>query len=71
MALRGARETLYWLRVCEELKLGPKERLNNLQGEADQLVRILTAIVVNTKRRAAAAVIVSAFCILNSALLVS
>jgi hypothetical protein len=39
--------------------------------EADQLVRILTAIAVNTKRRMLAGLAVSAFCILNSALLFS
>jgi hypothetical protein len=42
-----------------------------LQAEADQLVRILTAIAVNTKRRMLLALAVSAFCILNSALVFS
>ena len=71
IALREARESLYWLRICAELKLGPPDRLSELEGEADQLVRILTVIVVNTKRRIAVGLIVSAFCILNSALLLS
>jgi four helix bundle protein len=71
IALREARETLYWLRICAALELGPTDRLRDLQREADQLVRILTAIAVNTKRRMLLALAVSAFCILNSALLFS
>jgi four helix bundle protein len=72
IALREARESLYWLRLCAALHLGDASRVRELQGEADQLVRILTAIVVNTKRRMISGlVIVSAFCILNSALLLS
>ena len=50
IALREARESLYWLRICAALKLGSAEQLQDLQGEADQIVRILTAIVVNTKQ---------------------
>ena len=49
IALREARESLYWLRICKALKLGSSDRLHNLEGEADQIVRILTTIVVNTK----------------------
>jgi four helix bundle protein len=71
IALREARESLYWLRICGAVGLGPAERLRELQGEADQLVRILTAIAVNTKRRMVVGLVVSAFCILNSALLLS
>jgi len=51
IALREARESLYWLRMCAALELGPSDQLRDLQGEADQLVRILTVIVVNTKHR--------------------
>src|SRR5262245_13184770 len=71
IALREARESLYWLRICAAVGLGPPERLRDLQGEADQLVRILTAIAVNTKRRMVVGLVVSAFSILNSALLLS
>jgi len=48
---RAARESLYWLRICSAIPVGPADQLRRLQGEADQLVRILTAIAVNTKRR--------------------
>ena len=71
IALREARECLYWLRLCAALKLGETQNVRELKGEADQLVRILTAIVANTKRRMVVGLIVSAFCILNSALLLS
>jgi four helix bundle protein len=71
IALREARETHDWLRVCAAIELGPPDRVRDLRGEADQLVRILTAIAVNTKRRMLIALAVSAFCILNSALLFS
>jgi len=71
ISLREAREALYWLRICEALSLGPAPKVIELKGEADQIVRILTAIVISTKRRAAMALIVSAFCILTSALLMS
>jgi four helix bundle protein len=71
IALREARESLYWLRICAAIGLGPVERLRDLQSEADQLIRILTAIAVNTKRRMLIALIVSEFCILNSAVLIS
>jgi four helix bundle protein len=71
IALREARETHYWLRVCSEISLGPPPQLLELQGESDQLIRILTAIVLSTKRRMVTIACLSAFCILNSALLVS
>jgi four helix bundle protein len=67
IALREARECLYWLRICAALGLGNPSVVRELQGEADQLVRILTAIVVNTKRRLLVGLVVSAFCILHSA----
>ena len=69
IALREARETLYWLRIWTSIELGPAAQVTELRGEADQIVRILTTIVVNTKRRMVFGSAVSAFCILNSALL--
>jgi four helix bundle protein len=71
IALREARESLYWLRICAAIGLGRADDLRDLQGEADQLIRILTANSVNTKRRMLIIVVVSAFCILNSAFLLS
>jgi four helix bundle protein len=65
IALREARETLYWLRIGEALKLGSQNRVRELRGEADQFVRILTAIVVNTKRRTTIGLLVTVTCILS------
>jgi four helix bundle protein len=71
ISLREARETVYWLRVCAALDLGPKAELTVLQGEGEQIVRILGAIVISTKRRMLAGPAVFAFCILHFALLMS
>ena len=81
IALKEARETKYWLRVCSELGVGPHDSLERLIDEADQVARILGAIVVKTKRRMAAGYAVFAFwiagyavfafCILNLAFLIS
>ena len=71
ISLREAREAWYWLRIYSELELGDPVIVRDLVGEADQIVRILTSIVISTKRRMAAIVLVSAFCILNFALLLS
>ena len=71
IALREARESLYWLRICEALRLGPADTVRELQGEADQLVRILTVIVINTKRRMRVGVAITAFWVVLSAAFVS
>jgi len=69
IALREARETAYWLRICAALELGPAGELEKLGGEADQITRILGAIVVKAKFRTRVGYAVFAFCILNFALL--
>ena len=71
VSLREAREAWYWLRIYRELQLGDPARVAELVAEADSIIRILTAIVVSTKRRMVTTAIVSAFCILHSALLLS
>jgi four helix bundle protein len=40
-----ARETLYWLKLMADTAMVPEKRLIDLRNEADELVRILTAIV--------------------------
>jgi four helix bundle protein len=50
ISLREARESVYWLRVCLALRLGPAEEMQSLRGEGEQIARILGAIVVNAKR---------------------
>ena len=71
VALREAREAWYWLRIYKELQLGDPRSVLELVNEADSIIRILTAIVISTKRRMVTIAVVSAFCILNSALLFS
>jgi four helix bundle protein len=51
ISLREAREAHYWLRIIAHGKLASQAALTPLLIEADQLIRILTAIVVNTKSR--------------------
>ena len=68
---REAREAWYWLRIYRELQLGDPATVVELVNEADTIVRILTSIVISTKRRMITIAVVSAFCILNSALLFS
>jgi four helix bundle protein len=71
ISLREARETVYWLRICLALQLGPAAEIQDLRGEADQIARILGAIVVSSKRRLLPGSAVFAFCILHIALLSS
>ena len=51
IARAEAREARYWLRLVTETGLLPKTRLSEILAESDELVRILTTIVLNTKRR--------------------
>ena len=69
ISLREARETVYWLRICLALQLGPKSEVQDLRGEAEQIARILGAIVVSSKGQQQLGSAVFAFCILNFALL--
>lgn len=54
IARSEAREARYWLRLIGGHGLLPASRLASLQQEIDELVRILTAIVKNTRRVARA-----------------
>jgi len=49
IALREARESLFWLRVCQASRIGDPALCTSLVGEADQIKRILGAIIVNAK----------------------
>lgn len=51
VAQKEARETLYWLRLIEESRLMSAERLALLIDETDQLIAILSAVAISTKRR--------------------
>src|SRR5262245_309774 len=43
IALREARETVYWLRICAALRLGSSDELEVLRDEGEQIGRILGA----------------------------
>ena len=68
IALRESREATYWLRICAALELAPADQLKQLDGEGDQISRILASIVIKTKLRTQFGYAVFAFCILNFAL---
>ena len=51
IALKEARETLYWIRLISAAQLLPDNRLSDLQGEAGELAKILGAIIVSAKRK--------------------
>ena len=50
IALRSANESVLWLRVCQAAGLGDPQQVAVLFDEAQQLARILGAIVVTAKR---------------------
>jgi four helix bundle protein len=50
IASKEARETEYWIKLIEESKLLPANRLVEIKGEIQQLVKIITSIVLTTKR---------------------
>lgn len=52
IAQKEARESLYWLRLLSESGIVRKGRVGQLMKETEELVSIVTAIVVNCKRRA-------------------
>jgi four helix bundle protein len=50
IALKEARETLYWLRLLAEAEVVPQRLLVEITNEADQLTKILGAIVRTSRR---------------------
>lgn len=52
IALKEARETIYWLRLLAASKIVPSKRLSELEAEAVELAKIIGAIIVSTKRGA-------------------
>ncbi|RUR77811.1 four helix bundle protein [Chlorogloeopsis fritschii PCC 9212] len=49
IALKESRETRYWLRLLVASEIVPQEKISQLQTEAEELTRILGAIVISTK----------------------
>lgn len=52
IALKEARETHYWLRLLSATDVMPTVRIAGLLSEADELICILTAIIVSTRKNA-------------------
>ena len=52
IALKEARETLYWLRLLTAADLVSEPRVAELRSEAEELTRILAAIIVSAKSSA-------------------
>lgn len=50
IALKEARETIYWLRLLKTTGVCTDERLDTLREEAEQIARIIGSIIVNTKK---------------------
>ena len=51
IALKEARETVYWLRLLHEFGEHSNGQCETLQREADEIARILGAIIVNAKKK--------------------
>lgn len=50
IALKEARETNYWLRLLEASEILTKERLADLIKESEEIMKIIGAIVVSSKK---------------------
>jgi four helix bundle protein len=50
IALKEARETIYWLRLLKTTGASTDARVDTLREEAEQIARIIASIIVNTKK---------------------
>ena len=51
IALKEARETMYWLKLIRECDNGVDNVCKTLLSEVDEISRIIATIIVNTKNR--------------------
>ena len=49
LAQKEARETKYWIRLLQSTDKASSTKLNNLLNESDQILRVVSKIIVNTK----------------------
>ncbi len=49
IALKEARETEYWLKIINEVKLADKDLVSSLLLEVNELIKILTSIIKKSK----------------------
>jgi four helix bundle protein len=50
VAQKEARESLYWLRLLAESQIVPKGQMSPLMQETEELISVVTSIIVNAKR---------------------
>ena len=53
IAQKEVRESLFWLRLLDETHIVPNAKLKPLMRETEELVAVITSIVINTKRKTA------------------
>ena len=51
IAYKEVRETAYWLRLIQEATLIPADRFGEVMNETEQLIKILSSILLHTKQR--------------------
>jgi len=51
IADKEARESAYWLRLIKESGLIPESRITDLYDETDQIIKILSSILITAKKR--------------------
>ncbi len=54
IAQKEARECLYWLQLLAESQIVPGKKLKALLRETEELIAVITSIIISTKRREAA-----------------
>jgi four helix bundle protein len=50
IAHKEARESAYWLRLIDEANVGTPENLEKVRDETQQLIRILSSILITSKQ---------------------
>lgn len=51
ISLKEARETMYWLALLQESSFLDKEIHKNLKSDCEEIIKILTSIILTTKER--------------------
>lgn len=51
IAQKEARESLYWLQILERTGILPPARLTDLKRETDEIIAVLAAIILSTRRK--------------------
>ncbi len=51
IALKGARESRYWLPILIEVELLPAQRLAEITNETEEIIKVLFSIIQKAKQR--------------------